>query len=89
MSKQAYHIGFFQACVEERGPKELARLPREEHSAALLLNYTRDNGVSISMPRGRDDSYLENAVSYGAHALALKEKHLSGNNWRSNSYWGM
>ena len=49
-------------------------LPREAHSASPLLDCIRDPGVTIAMPQGMDDSDLYKAVSYGSHALELKEK---------------
>ena len=72
METQADQVCFIQAWIEERGPQNIACLPREVHSSAPLLNYTRYHRVTISMPRDMDDRELDRTVNYGAHTSALK-----------------
>ena len=74
MATQADQVCFIQAWIEERGPQDIARLPRKVHSAAPLLNYTRYHRVTISMPRDMDDRELDRTVNYGYHNTALKYK---------------
>ena len=43
----AHIVGFFQACVEARGPHELNKLPENLHPATALMEHMRVHGVPI------------------------------------------
>ena len=58
--------GFFQACVEARGPHELNKLPRNPHPATALLEHMRVHGIPIKTERGMTDTELTRAIRYGA-----------------------
>ena len=73
MAEQAQQVGFFQTCIEARGPHKISSLPQETHTVAPLLNYTRKNGVPISIPMGMNKEEIKKALSYGANSLYLKE----------------
>ena len=44
---RAHNVGFFQACVEARGPHELNKLPKNPHPTTALLEHMRAHGVPI------------------------------------------
>ena len=70
---RAHNVGFFQECVEARGPHELNKLPRNPHPATALLEQMRVHGVPIKTERGMTDTELTQAIRYGAHSSATKE----------------
>ena len=45
-------VGFFQACVEERGPYKLNKLPPCPHPAATPIEHMQVHGVPITAERG-------------------------------------
>ena len=45
----------FQTHIEGRGPHEIEFLPQEAHAVAPLINYMRENGVTIAMYIGMHD----------------------------------
>ena len=69
----AHIVGFFQACVEARGPHELNKPPRNPHPATALLEHMRVHGVPIKTERGMTDTELTREIWYGAHSSATKE----------------
>ena len=70
---RANNIGFYQACVEARGPHELNKLPRNQHPASALLEHMRLHGVPIQTKRGMTNTELTREIWYGAHSSATKE----------------
>ena len=70
---RANNVGFYQACVEARGPHELNKIPRNQHPASALLEHMRVLGVPIQTKRGMTDAKLTRAIRYGAHSSTTKE----------------
>ena len=70
---RANNVGFYQACVEARGPHELNKLPRNQHPASALLENMRVHGVPIPTKRGMTDTELTRAIRYSTHSSATKE----------------
>ena len=73
LAVRAITVGFFQACVEARGPHELNHLPPRPHPAATLLKQMRVHGVPIKTVRVMTTQELTRAIKYGAHSSAKKE----------------
>ena len=69
-------VGFFQACVEARGPHDLNKFHPITHSAATLLEHMQVHGVPITVERGMTEQELKRATPYGAHSSATKETNL-------------
>ena len=67
------NVGFYQACVEARGPHELNKLPRNHYPASALLEHMWVHGVPIPTKRGMNDTELTRAIRYSAHSSATKE----------------
>ena len=74
LAQRAERAGFFQTCVEARGPHELKALPAGSHPAVDLINHTRQHGVPIAMPRRTAAEERVKAVAYGTYASAHKER---------------
>ena len=70
---RANNEGFYQACVEARGPHELNKIPRNQHPASALLEHMRVHGVPIQTKIGMTDTKLTRAIRYGTHSSATKE----------------
>ena len=70
LAGRAKNVGFFQACVEERGPHELNHIPPNPHPAAALLEHMRVHGVPIKIEKNTE---ITRAIIYGAHYYATKE----------------
>ena len=66
-------VGFFQACVEARGPHEINQLPPNPHPATALLDHMQVHGVPIKIERDITDDELTRAIRYGAQSSATKE----------------
>ena len=63
-ASRANNVGFFQACVEARGPHELNKLPRNPHPATALLEHMRVLGVTIKTERVMTNTELIRAIWY-------------------------
>ena len=73
LASRANNVGFFQACVEARGPHELNQLPPNPHPATALLDHMQVHGVPIKIERGMTDDELTRAIRYGTQSSATKE----------------
>ena len=78
MARRDKQVRFSRACVEVRGSYELNYLPKESHAAAPLLNYMREQGVPIYMPRGMNSIKFKKALMYGAIPQPLRTELLQG-----------
>ena len=78
MARRAKQVRFSRACVEVRGSYELNSFPKEAHAAAPLLNYMREQGVPIYMPRSMNSIELKKALMYGAIPQLLRREPLRG-----------
>ena len=67
-------MGFYQACVEARGPPELEEITIYYHLAVSILRHMRAHHVPITMPYVMRNEELENATYYGSHNSANKEQ---------------
>ena len=72
-ASRANSVGFFQACVEARGPHEPNNLPQNQHPVTALLEHMRVYGVPIKIERGMTDAKLTRSIRYGAHSSATKK----------------
>ena len=74
MARWAKQVVFFRAWVESRLPYELKSFPKKDHVAAPLLNYMREHGVTIDIPRGMNIIDLKKALAYRERPSAVKDR---------------
>ena len=74
MEIHANQVGFFRACIEARSPHKFDSFPKKDQVSAPLLNYTREHGVPIDIPRGINIIELKKALNYRAHPSVVKDK---------------
>ena len=62
LAVRANTVGFFQSCVEARGPNNLNQLPPSPQSAATLFEHMQIHGVPINMERGMITQEITRAI---------------------------
>ena len=60
--------------MEAHIPYELKPLPNQDQVMAPLLNYMRDHGVPIDIPRGMNNTEIHRGLTYEIHSYAVKER---------------
>ena len=72
IARHVKEVRFSRALVELIGPHELNYFNNEDNAVASLLNYMRDHGVPIHMPRVMNSVELKNPLNYEEYSSAVK-----------------